>query len=1533
MRISPRPRRMWLRDLLVAFIGAGFLFYDPALSKKLLGHDDESTRDGVEVLTDKYPNDGSKNEKILVPDDTDDKQLPSDAEGGGTKGARTAELRSAEDYYKEFFPGAYESEQSSSTTSDGEEDVQDEASEDEDPGGGEDTTGEQEHLPLYGAEDLLRRSARNSTSQSGPVVVGNKTSYPYTEGQTCEDGKSFVVEGMTTSWIGHEAKPRFLKTRWWSPKIDADPGGYVYADTTAVMPTAGRLKKWRFLPGATVSGPTPATSAKPALRLMVWRPSVGKPGTMPAAKQQALFNMELVCATIATWKPPAASSKRGEVVEWEHPKDIECEVRKGDLLGWETSRGNQRGGGSSAIAPAVLQYDEANIDSAVRYFDPSRFEKAGVSTPSNVYAMAVDNTDSSSTASGKKKNNPGASTTAKASAPPAFINALQVGVEQEFSSGGLSRFYSLEALVEHPDGSCRDNVCVCANGIGVVGGAECDQEGKNVCLSCDAGFNLLDRECLPTQCSCANGVVDPHCTVDEPEKCLSCDAGWKIVSTNSTCVKQGPCVCDNGTPNGEPVCPAAGFASCQECDTGFYLSDDKDRCVPNPPKIVVLNTTTSTTTTTTTTRLILSVPLSLLSLAAVGKNPGTGGNQGRGWLTQDNNSGLGSFYGSEAALEQTKAPASLFQRAARNAATRHTMVNPGPFLAQSRTHRAKPDSTDDLEDGSASEEEVERHQAETAFLATDADNSEKISSQENRAKKDRRQDKKRNRGKNTHRGRQQPPAPSTTPSAAAALSNTTSSFPVKPSVCDELVLRPRGGQPGAPQIVTVNNASYAQLTAAGCDPVLQQGTGLQGANCRNITLATIDAARHRLRILGGSMELDRLEIAGDFALESCTTTPFLDERLGNWQWRGSDVPPDGVLQPTRDDLLDGTGSETLSFKAIKCNRMLVRKKQDEPMVPVVALSDKQKAETVVKATDCQSMSRFTERDGLRICGQDCSDIEVDVGGWDVMENAIEFCLEGCTNEIDSEKANRPGVPVTKQRFKPSPLSATKANSTRDAVPTNTTSANLLSASGPAGVAGKLPSALAPTPRQLLRTTSLPAGSLSPPPAATTVTAALNVKFPAKQEKKGSAASLMAAKEAAPVVFSSNANASPGPASLAKAISDAVQSSISEQAQAFGDKDPHNEENDESDLRRSLRSRISHDTSDGADSKEPAGVTGTFGNHEGEPIRPLETTLLENSRRQIEGHEKQMSASPFGPRGPEVLSQSLLVNRDVGGGTEGLFSHSSFSPSATPPEIPTSEEELLAKWMNDQDGRAKEPLMQEQAAATSRKDEDSIEPPSGELSPWQLQQEVSVPALESVPSARGVVDARAIATSLPSSTSSSSTTRLSNPVLDETEIGRGRAPGGDIKGSIQLAGSASTSSALQDPPRSASESSAYSPFQPATDTGRQAGAGPLGSFSPAHQVLAEQSAMLPPTGTTSTADTSSTSSSIVSSPDPPPLRQEPNENKPPTGIVEENTFRFLDMIGFGGSSDKRGSGTSEGGSGSSPGRLQRLLEETSAAKQD
>eukprot|EP00392_Amoebophrya_sp_AT5.2_P006624 g6636.t1 len=687
----------------------------------------------------------------------------------------------------------------------------------------------------------------------------------------CDVGSSWAVDGVVETWIGHAARPRFRGNRWWSRTFDADPVNFVYADTTAAIPASGNVKGWRLYAGEDALNVTAGL-----IRTLIWRPT-GDPASGGG--------MRLICD--AQFLPADVISQSEGVIELRQPVQSECAVEKGDLIGWRTSR----------TFPGVIAFDDANTDSAVRYFQaPGGPGGAGAGVEGGAAGVTTDLGLSEQSAEAAQA---AAGTTAGQSPH----DSISIGSAQHFSAGGLPRSYSLQARVQHANGFCRENVCVCDGGLGVIGkmdsGTVCDEPGKNVCETCEAGRHLFQGECLAVHCSCSNGVVSPYCSLEDPEKCQSCDVGYNLLSTTGKCVRQGACICEHGTPKDGEDCPGEGIAACKACDDGYFVNAIASGCVFDPAS----------------EHPLLTIPMSFLQESAT-----------------TTASSMNSF-GNRGELRAVEAAANTASNPANSA--------PLPVgLAQTST-----------EPGEHEEDAVSTLKKEAV-----------------------------------------------------------------PDKCDELHLLPAAALDDT-EMIRVVSAEYAQLFATGCSPVLQEGSTLQGRNCANVTLLTREAGgKGNFRIgTAGSVELKNIEIKGDFSLSSCATTPYVDSRLGIWRWQGRKA---AGVEPSLDDLLDGAGSETLAFRAIKCNRMLVKRTADSPMSPVVTISDQQTAKTVIKATDCHRIKHYTGTDGVKVCGEECFEINVEVGGWAVMETGPEFCLEGCVNDVDASKANRAGAAAIQQHFIP-----------------------------------------------------------------------------------------------------------------------------------------------------------------------------------------------------------------------------------------------------------------------------------------------------------------------------------------------------------------------------------------------------------------------------------------------------------------------------------------------------------------------------------
>eukprot|EP00391_Amoebophrya_sp_Ameob2_P007692 CAMPEP_0178995076 /NCGR_PEP_ID=MMETSP0795-20121207/7641_1 /TAXON_ID=88552 /ORGANISM="Amoebophrya sp., Strain Ameob2" /LENGTH=1119 /DNA_ID=CAMNT_0020687373 /DNA_START=317 /DNA_END=3676 /DNA_ORIENTATION=- len=825
----------------------------------------------------------------------------------------------------------------------------------------------------------------------------------------CDVGSSWAVDGVVETWIGHAARPRFRGNRWWSRTFDADPVNFVYADTTAAIPASGNVKGWRLYAGEDALNVTAGL-----IRTLIWRPT-GDPASGGG--------MRLICD--AQFLPADVISQSEGVIELRQPVQSECAVEKGDLIGWRTSR----------TFPGVIAFDDANTDSAVRYFQaPGGPGGAGAGVEGGAAGVTTDLGLSEQSAEAAQA---AAGTTAGQSPH----DSISIGSAQHFSAGGLPRSYSLQARVQHANGFCRENVCVCDGGLGVIGkmdsGTVCDEPGKNVCETCEAGRHLFQGECLAVHCSCSNGVVSPYCSLEDPEKCQSCDVGYNLLSTTGKCVRQGACICEHGTPKDGEDCPGEGIAACKACDDGYFVNAIASGCVFDPAS----------------EHPLLTIPMSFLqeSATTTASSMNSFGNRGELRAVEaaaNTASNPANSAPLPVGLAQTSTEPGEHEEDAVSTLKKEAGVLPLPSLMESaRTFEEKPASAPAR--GPKAKPSAPAPQRKGKSKATPSSAPHTQALQKTREKARGKAKGKKGFGDfwegetedgdddeqeedSTTAAPAAPPAPpsptvatNTTAAAPAAVPDgaTTAAPPATargflpvPDKCDELHLLPAAALDDT-EMIRVVSAEYAQLFATGCSPVLQEGSTLQGRNCANVTLLTREAGgKGNFRIgTAGSVELKNIEIKGDFSLSSCATTPYVDSRLGIWRWQGRKA---AGVEPSLDDLLDGAGSETLAFRAIKCNRMLVKRTADSPMSPVVTISDQQTAKTVIKATDCHRIKHYTGTDGVKVCGEECFEINVEVGGWAVMETGPEFCLEGCVNDVDASKANRAGAAAIQQHFIP-----------------------------------------------------------------------------------------------------------------------------------------------------------------------------------------------------------------------------------------------------------------------------------------------------------------------------------------------------------------------------------------------------------------------------------------------------------------------------------------------------------------------------------
>jgi len=164
-------------------------------------------------------------------------------------------------------------------------------------------------------------------------------------------------------------------------------------------------------------------------------------------------------------------------------------------------------------------------------------------------------------------------------------------------------------LADQGDSTCTTNQCECPHGTG-HSGELCEVHGATSCGTCDSGFEVKDgvcgcqkgsflasegdTTCTMSQCECPHGTAHSgeSCEVHGATSCDNCDSGFIITDGACGCAKgsfladdgattctTNQCVCPQGTGTvGLPLCEVHGSASCDNCDSGFIMSEGACGC-------------------------------------------------------------------------------------------------------------------------------------------------------------------------------------------------------------------------------------------------------------------------------------------------------------------------------------------------------------------------------------------------------------------------------------------------------------------------------------------------------------------------------------------------------------------------------------------------------------------------------------------------------------------------------------------------------------------------------------------------------------------------------------------------------------------------------------------------------------------------------------------------------------------------------------------------------------------------------------------
>ena len=87
--------------------------------------------------------------------------------------------------------------------------------------------------------------------------------------------------------------------------------------------------------------------------------------------------------------------------------------------------------------------------------------------------------------------------------------------------------------------ACRENVCICDNGVPNTG-EDCsdgDENARTACDSCNPGFHNEAGACVANVCTCTNGngTTGEECSDHSIEFCDSCDNGF--ILENNKCIE------------------------------------------------------------------------------------------------------------------------------------------------------------------------------------------------------------------------------------------------------------------------------------------------------------------------------------------------------------------------------------------------------------------------------------------------------------------------------------------------------------------------------------------------------------------------------------------------------------------------------------------------------------------------------------------------------------------------------------------------------------------------------------------------------------------------------------------------------------------------------------------------------------------------------------------------------------------------------------------------------------------------------------
>ncbi|CAD7930071.1 unnamed protein product [Amoebophrya sp. A25] len=150
------------------------------------------------------------------------------------------------------------------------------------------------------------------------------------------------------------------------------------------------------------------------------------------------------------------------------------------------------------------------------------------------------------------------------------------------SCGGDDGYATVYWWHRCPDEDPLNNRCKCPHGNAPTG-PECPEDGADMCLDCDRGYELNGETCEPVECVCSHGEASEavDCPKHGANHCAKCFEyeGFHLNETTNAC-ELNVCLCPGGEPATGVDCAKHGEETkCASCfdEQGFVLADkEKD---------------------------------------------------------------------------------------------------------------------------------------------------------------------------------------------------------------------------------------------------------------------------------------------------------------------------------------------------------------------------------------------------------------------------------------------------------------------------------------------------------------------------------------------------------------------------------------------------------------------------------------------------------------------------------------------------------------------------------------------------------------------------------------------------------------------------------------------------------------------------------------------------------------------------------------------------------------------------------------------